>query len=208
MVGVLRRAEWCRRGRSSLLFPRFWSCRYLGDSWIGDGTLSSPCATGMPHLYRLGRRCRARTNQRLANWIGIFSRCRVVSTRQSSVCFPGWWKVEECGTTFGPGMGPNILPRWSWLNNGQSENRPVWLGFPHRAGRYQPGWYSCLSPGCRSWKCVDGFRSRHVTLSCPGDAFFLCESWPMSDQAKLTCLYFRLLVYINTRVWNSSLPKS
>ena len=29
-------------------------------------------------------------------------------------------------------------------------DRPVGLGFPHRAGRYQPGWYPCSSPGCRS----------------------------------------------------------
>ena len=32
MVGVPRRVEWCRYGRSSLLFPRFWSCRNSGDS--------------------------------------------------------------------------------------------------------------------------------------------------------------------------------
>ena len=37
----------------------------------------------------LGRRCGARTNQRLAYRIGVFSPCRVVSTRESSVCFLG-----------------------------------------------------------------------------------------------------------------------
>ena len=41
--------------------------------------------------------------------------------------------------------------------------------------------------------CVYGFRSRHVTLSCPGDAYFVYESCPMRDQTKLTCFYFRLI---------------
>ena len=58
-------------------------------------------------------------------------------------------------------------------NYGQSENRPVGLGFLHRAGRYQPGLFPGSSSGCRSCGCVDGFLSRHVTLSCPGDAFFV-----------------------------------
>ena len=39
---------------------------------------------------------------------------------------------------------------------------------------------------------MDGFRSRHATLSCPGDAYFVYESWAISDQTKLTCFYFRL----------------
>ena len=41
--------------------------------------------------------------------------------------------------------------------------------------------------------CVDGFRSRHVTLSCPGDAYFVYEPRPMSDQTKMTCFFFRLI---------------
>ena len=77
-------------------------------------------------------------------------------------------------------------------NHDQSENRSVGLGFPHRAGRYQPGWYPGSSPGRRSCRCVDGFRSRYVTLSCPGDAYFVYESWRMNDQTKITSLYFRL----------------
>ena len=39
---------------------------------------------------------------------------------------------------------------------------------------------------------MDGFRSRHVTLSCPGDACFVDESWPMSDQTINYIIYFRL----------------
>ena len=37
---------------------------------------------------------------------------------------------------------------------------------------------------------MDGFRSRHVTLSCPGDSYFVYESWPMSDQTKIICFFF------------------
>ena len=42
---------------------------------------------------------------------------------------------------------------------------------------------------------MDGFRSRHVTLSCPSDAYFVYESWPMSDKTKMTCFIF---VYKNS----------
>ena len=48
-----------------------------------------------------------------------------------------------------------------------------------------------ISTPCGEVSCVDGFRSRPVTLSCPGDAYFVYESCPMRDQTKLTCLYFR-----------------
>ena len=37
---------------------------------------------------------------------------------------------------------------------------------------------------------MDGFRSRHVALSSAGDAYFVHEFWPMSDQTKMTCFYF------------------
>ena len=40
---------------------------------------------------------------------------------------------------------------------------------------------------------MDGFRSRHVTLLCLGNDYFVYESWPMSDQTKMACFYFRLL---------------
>ena len=70
--------------------------------------------------------------------------------------------------------------------------QPVGLGFPHRAGRYQPGRYPCSSSGCRSCRCVDGFRFRHVILSCPGDAYFVYESRSKDDQTKITCFCFCL----------------
>ena len=37
---------------------------------------------------------------------------------------------------------------------------------------------------------MDGFRSRDVTLSCPGDAYFVYESWPIYDQKKITYFLF------------------
>ena len=39
---------------------------------------------------------------------------------------------------------------------------------------------------------MDGFRFRDVTLSCPGDAYFVYEPRPIYDQTKTTCFYFRL----------------
>ena len=36
---------------------------------------------------------------------------------------------------------------------------------------------------------MDGFRSRHVSLSCQGDAYFVYASCPMNDQTKLTFLF-------------------
>ena len=40
---------------------------------------------------------------------------------------------------------------------------------------------------------MDGFRSRHVTLSCLGDAYFVYVSCPTIDHTKLTCFYSRLI---------------
>ena len=57
-------------------------------------------------------------------------------------------------------------------NYGQSENRPVGLGIPNRAGRYHV------------WMESD-------PLSCPSDAYFVYESCQMSDQTKQTCFYLR-----------------
>ena len=45
--------------------------------------------------------------------------------------------------------------------------------------------------------CVYGFWSRHVTLSCAGDAYFVYQSCPMPDQTKLTFFFHK------TRVWNT-----
>ena len=49
---------------------------------------------------------------------------------------------------------------------------------------------------------MDGFRSQHVTLSCPGDAYFVCESWPMSDQTKITCLFLFSSIKLESSILN------
>ena len=36
---------------------------------------------------------------------------------------------------------------------------------------------------------MDGFRSQHVTLSCPSDAYLVYESCPTSDLTKLKCFF-------------------
>ena len=41
-----------------------------------------------------------------------------------------------------------------------------------------------ISTPCGEVSCADGFRSRHVTLSCPGDAHLVHESCPMRDKKK------------------------
>ena len=54
--------------------------------------------------------------------------------------------------------------------HGQSESQSAGgVAIPHRAGKSR----------------VDKFQSRHMTLSCPGDAYFVYESCPMRDQTKL-----------------------
>ena len=41
-----------------------------------------------------------------------------------------------------------------------------------------------------------------MTLSCPGDAYFVYESWPIYDQTKMTCFYFRLKNKLEPEVLN------
>ena len=65
----------------------------------------------------------------------------------------------------------------------QKNSRPLGLGFPYRAQRYQPGLYPCSSPGCRGCTFVDELRSRHETLSGPDAAYFVYESWPMNGRS-------------------------
>ena len=148
---------------------------------------------------RLGRRCGARTNQRLANGIGVFSPYRKKWCRPEKARFAppvdgsfryverpldkGWDPISPrggAGSTYGP---------WPIrkLAGGVGVSTPC--------GEVSTRMISVFVPGCRSCRCVDGFRSRNVALSCPVDAYFVCESWPMSDQANTICLIF---VYKNS----------
>ena len=55
---------------------------------------------------------------------------------------PRWMQVLEMWNDLWTGDGtlyPPEVELAQHANHGQSENRPVGLGFPHRAGWYQPG---------------------------------------------------------------------
>ena len=160
MIGVPRRAKWCRHGRSSLLFPRFWRCIDSGGSWIGDGTQSPPCATEMPALGLHPPKTVLRSSNQSAtserDW-GFLTVQGGVDPK-ISVCVPGRLKFSRCGTTYGPGMGPYILLMWSWLDMRTMGNQKV---------SFNRGGVGITTP-CGEVSCVDGYRSWHVTLSCPG----------------------------------------
>ena len=55
-------------------------------------------------------------------------------------------------------------------------NRPVGLGFPHRAGRFRPGESPSSSPGCRSCKGIEVFLIRGWEPIFPGVRWFHVRS--------------------------------
>ena len=56
-----------------------------------------------------------------------------------------------------------------WLQRLQPiSNRPVGLGFPHRAGRYQPGNISVTAPGCKRCRGYERFLTRGREPILPG----------------------------------------
>ena len=59
-------------------------------------------------------------------------------------------------------------------------DRPVGLGFPHRAGRFRPGGSPLSSPGCRSCKGIERFLIRE--WNSPGCAGFMHDPKPVSDR--------------------------
>ena len=63
-----------------------------------------------------------------------------------------------------------ILPgvRCSMYDPPPISDRPVGLGFPHRAGRFRPGGSPFSSPGCRSCRCMQGFLIRGWEPVVPG----------------------------------------
>ena len=63
-----------------------------------------------------------------------------------------------------------ILPRWRWIYNPRLgfSKLQVQLGFPHRAGLYQPGRPPFSSPVCWSCTCMEGFMMRGWDLILPG----------------------------------------
>ena len=139
---------------------------------------------------RFGRCCEARTNQRLAYGIGVSSPCGAVSTRDSSIFFPGLSRYMERPLDR---RWDSILPRWSWLNIRTIANQRSagGVGISTPCGEVSTRMISVFVPGLLELcSRVDRFRSRDVTLSCPGGAYFVYESRPMSDQIKITCTCF------------------
>ena len=58
-----------------------------------------------------------------------------------------------------------------WLHEPQPiSSQPVWLGFPHRAGRYRPEGSAFSSPGCWSCRDMEGFLIRGWELILPAVA--------------------------------------
>ena len=55
-------------------------------------------------------------------------------------------------------------------------DRPVGLGFPHRAGRCRPGGTPFSSPACRSCSCMKGFLIREWKPILPGVRWLLCTN--------------------------------
>ena len=90
-----------------------------------------------------------------------------------------------------------VLDMWNDLWTGDGTLYPPEVELAQHANHGQSESQSAggvgISTPCGEVSCVDGFRSRHVTLSCPGDAYFVYESCPMRDQTKLTCFHFHLI---------------
>ena len=142
MVGVPRGAGRRRHGRSSLLFPRF----------VGAVEIRGIYKSGMgPYFPRVRRKCISlmglyppmtalwSSNQSaISQRIEVFSLCGAVSTRGSSVFFPGWWNFRwndlwtADGTLSSRGGAGSTCEPWP------IRDRPVGLGFPHRAAGINP----------------------------------------------------------------------
>ena len=61
--------------------------------------------------------------------------------------------VPGCGGTFTLPRGAALAERW--LHESQPiSDRPMWVGFPHRAGRHRPGGSPPSSPGFWSCRCM------------------------------------------------------
>ena len=80
----------------------------------------------------------------------------------------GWeFILSGCGGTAALARGATLAARW--LHEPQSiSNHPVGLGFPHPAGRHQPGRSAFSSPGCCSCRDMEGFLSRGWEVILPG----------------------------------------
>lgn len=107
-----------------------------------------------------------------ARWCGLGDRhLRPLCVGLENVC-----KCLRCGNCI---LSSQRCARSTNLN--QSEIQPLWLGFPHRPGRYRVGGSPLLSY-CRSERCTGGFHGSGVTLDSPRVALAFNSSPTNSDQ--------------------------
>ena len=124
---------------------------------------------GLPSLSR-STRLPAPANQRSVSGIGVSTpcgarRCRPRRTRFSS---PGFRRCRYLEGCLNRGW-ENILPGLSTLYTSQSNSdRPLGLGFPHRAGRCRPGRTRFSSPGCQSCRDMEACLNRGWVPILPG----------------------------------------
>ena len=141
----------------------------------------------------------ARVRWKRPPFMGLYPPRTVLwSSNQSAISGRSWGFLTVQGGVDPRNLG--LLPRsmevlemWNDLWTGDGTLYPPEVELAQHANHGQSESQSAggvgISTPCGEVSCVDGFRSRHVTLSCSGDAYFVYESCPMSDQTKLTCLF-------------------
>ena len=153
-LGFPHGAGRCRPGGPPFLSPDCQSCTCIDIFFIRGW---DPILPGVRWIYK-----RSPANQRSACEAGVSKPCGAVSTRGTSGSSPGCRSCRCMEVFVIRGWRP-ILPGKRWLYvraPGPISDRPVGLGFPHRAGRFRGGGSPFLFPGCRSCKGMGGFLIR------------------------------------------------
>ena len=80
----------------------------------------------------------------------------------------GWQLIlSGCGGTSALAHGATLAARWLHVPQPIS-NQSVGFGFPHLSGRYRPGGSAVSSPGCWSYREMEGFLTRGWELILSG----------------------------------------
>ena len=82
-------------------------------------------------------------------------------TRESELILPG------CGRTSALSQRPTLAARWFHEPQPRG-NMPVGLGFPHLAGRHQPGGSAFSAPGYLIRRDIERFLNRGWEIILPG----------------------------------------
>ena len=89
-----------------------------------------------------------------------------------------------CGRNYDPGVRPYPL-RGRWIREPQSmSNKPVGLGFPHRAGRCRPGGSPLSSPACGICRFMEGIMIRGWDPILPGWCGLMLALWLLEKVRK------------------------